>query len=80
MYHFPTHQEVGLGCGLPEMLLDVLGLVGDHADERVQLNDYHTQVNEIHRVSQQGAQAWNKVCRERVGIFMLHVTTSDGCH
>lgn len=61
MYH--THEKVGLGGRLPEVLLDVLGLVGDHADERVQLDDCHTQVDQIHRVSQQSSQGWNKVCR-----------------
>lgn len=61
VYH--THEKVGLWRRLPEVLLDVLGLVGDHADERVQLDDCHTQVDQIHRVSQQSPQGWNKVCR-----------------
>lgn len=45
------------------MLLDVLGLVGDHANEGVQLDDRHTQVDQIHGVSQQSPQGRNKVCR-----------------
>lgn len=61
MYH--THQKVGLRGRLPEVLLDVLWLVGDHANEGVQLDDCHTQVDQIHMVSQQSSQGWNKVCR-----------------
>lgn len=45
------------------MLLDVLGLVGDHADERVELDDRHTQVDQVDAVAQQGAQRREKVCR-----------------
>lgn len=44
------------------MLLDVLGLVGDHADERVQLDDCHAQVDQVDAVAQQGAERWEKVC------------------
>lgn len=58
-----THEKVGLGCRLPEVLLDVLGLVGDHADERVQLDDCHTQVDQVDAVAQQGAERREKVCR-----------------
>lgn len=57
-----THQKVGLGGRLPEVLLYVLGFVCDHADERVQLDDGHTQVDQIHGVCQQSSQSWNKVC------------------
>lgn len=59
-----THQEVGLGRRLPEVLLDVLGLVGDHADEGVELDDCHTQVDQVDAVAQQGAQRREEVCRE----------------
>ena len=43
------------------MLLYVLGLVGYHADERVQLNDGHTQVDEVHWVPQEGFQRWYEI-------------------
>lgn len=46
------------------MLLNVLGLVGNHANERIQLDDCHAQVDQIHRVSQQSSQGWYKICRE----------------
>lgn len=59
---FHTHEEVGFGGRLPEVLLDVLGLIGDHADQRVQLDDCHTQIDQIHWVSQQSSQCWDKVC------------------
>lgn len=59
------------------MLLDVLGLVGDHANERVQLDDCHTQVDQIHRVSQQSPQGRNEVCRRiEIGIE-THVPKSN---
>lgn len=46
------------------MLFDVLGLVRDHANEGVQLDDDHTQVDHIHGVSKKSSQGWNKVCEE----------------
>lgn len=60
MYH--THQKVGLWSWLSEVLLNVFGLVSDHADERVQLNDCHAQVDQIDWVCQQRSQGWNEVC------------------
>lgn len=57
-----THEKVGLGCRLSEVLLNVLGLVGDHADERVELDDCHTQVDQVDAVAQQGAERWEEVC------------------
>lgn len=61
-----THQEVGLGRRLPEVLLDVLGLVGDHANQGVELDDCHTQVDQVDAVAQQGAQRREKVCGDTV--------------
>lgn len=59
------------------MLLDVLGLVSDHADERVELDDCHTQVDQIDRVRQQTTQGRNKVCggtgRKHSGLKTLSV-------
>lgn len=46
------------------MLFDVLGFVGDHANKRVELDDCHTQVDQVNRVGQQGAQGWNKICEK----------------
>lgn len=61
-----THEEVGLGGGLPKVLLDVLGLVGHHADEGVELDDGDTQVDQVHGVSQQDPQGRDEICeRER---------------
>lgn len=44
------------------MLLDVLGLVGDHPDEGVELDDGDAQVDQVDAVAQQGAQRREKVC------------------
>ena len=36
-----THEQIGFGCWLAVVLLNVLGFVGDHPDEGVELNDGH---------------------------------------
>ena len=45
------------------MLLDVLGLVGHHADEGVELDDGNTQVDQVNGVSQQDPQGRDEICR-----------------
>lgn len=46
------------------MLLNVFWLVGDHTDERVELNDSHTQVGDVHGVSKEILQRGHKFCEE----------------
>lgn len=58
-----THEEVGLGRRLAVVLLDVLGFVGDHPDERVELQDGDAQVDDVHWVSQKSPQRRCKLCR-----------------
>lgn len=59
-----THQKVGLRGRLSEVLLNVLGLVGDHANKGVQLDDRHTQVDQIHLVTQQSPQSGKEIWRK----------------
>lgn len=59
-----THEEVGFGCRLAIVLLNVLGFVGDHADERVELQDGDAQVDDVHWVSKETPECWCKLCRE----------------
>lgn len=59
-----THEEVGFGCRLAIVLLDILGFVGDHPDERVELQDGDAQVDDVHWVSKEAPQCWHKLCRE----------------
>ena len=44
------------------MLLDVLGLVGHHADEGVELDDGNTQVDQVNGISQQDPQGRDEIC------------------
>lgn len=59
-----THEEVGGGCRLAVMLLDVFGFVGDHPDEGVELKDGHTQVDDVHRIPKEPLQRRHKVWGE----------------
>lgn len=43
------------------MLLDVFGFVGDHPDERVELKDGHTQVDDVHWIPEETLQSRHKV-------------------
>lgn len=59
-----THEEVGFGCRLAIVLLNVLGFVGDHPDERVELQDGDAQVDDVHWVSKETPECWCKLCRK----------------
>lgn len=62
-----THEEIGFRCWLAVVLLDVFGFVGDHPDERVELNDGHAQVDDVHRISEETLHCGHEFC---VGKFM----------
>lgn len=49
------------------MLLNVFGFVGDHTDERVELQDGDAQVDDVYWISKETLQCWHKVC---MGKFM----------
>lgn len=65
--HLLTHEKIGFRCRLAIVLLDVFGLVGDHADERVELKDGDAQIDDVHWVSKEALQCRNKFCK---GEFM----------
>ena len=46
------------------MLLNVFGFVGDHPNERVELNDCHTEVDDVHWTSKETLQSRHKFCIE----------------
>jgi len=57
-----THEKICFRCWLAVVLLDVFRFVGDHTNERVKLNDRHTQVDDIHRISEETLQCRHKFC------------------
>lgn len=51
------------------MLLNVFGLVGDHANERVELNDGDAQVDDVHRIPKETLQCGHKFCVGEMNIM-----------
>lgn len=59
------------------MLLNVFGFVGDHPNERVELNDGHAQVDDVHRISKETLQCRHKLCVTGNEREMQQRPTSD---
>lgn len=64
-----THEKIGFWCWLTIVLLNILGLVSDHADEGVKLNDGHAQVDDVHRIPEETLQCGHKFCMREVYIM-----------